>query len=52
MVNMDGKCIKGLRERRRVKSVGFRVGTLNVGMITGKGGELAGMMKRRKAGVL
>ena len=28
------------RERRRLKSVGLRVGTLNVVMMTGKGREL------------
>lgn len=39
------------KEKRRVKSVGFTegVGALNVGTI--KDGELAGTMKRRKAGV-
>ena len=36
------------REKRKVKSVGSRVGTLNVGMTTGKGREMADMIRRRK----
>ncbi|KAK3515348.1 hypothetical protein QTP70_018020, partial [Hemibagrus guttatus] len=34
------------------KSVGLRIGTLNVGTVTGKGRELADMMERRKVDIL
>ncbi|KAK3548512.1 hypothetical protein QTP70_013363 [Hemibagrus guttatus] len=39
------------REKRKGKSVGLRIGTLNVGTMTGKGRELADMMERRKVEV-
>ena len=40
-------------ERAQVKKlVRVRVGTLNVGTMTGKGMELADLMERRKVGVL
>ena len=38
--------------RRKVKRVELKVGTLNVGMMTGKGRELADGMERRKVDVL
>ncbi|KAK3549338.1 hypothetical protein QTP70_034563, partial [Hemibagrus guttatus] len=38
--------------RRKGKSVGLRIGTLNVGTKTGNGRELADMMERRKVDVL
>uniref|UniRef100_A0A3Q1IPY2 Uncharacterized protein n=1 Tax=Anabas testudineus TaxID=64144 RepID=A0A3Q1IPY2_ANATE len=34
------------------RSIGLRIGTLNVGTLTGKGRELADMMERRKVDVL
>ncbi|KAK3521290.1 hypothetical protein QTP70_003136 [Hemibagrus guttatus] len=40
------------REKRKGKSVGLRIGTLNVGTMTGKGRELADMMERRKVDIL
>ncbi|KAK3565912.1 hypothetical protein QTP86_020321 [Hemibagrus guttatus] len=40
------------REKRKGKSVGLRIGTLNVGTMTGKGRELADMMERRKMDIL
>ncbi|KAK3525786.1 hypothetical protein QTP70_007548 [Hemibagrus guttatus] len=40
------------REKRKGKSIGLRIGTLNVGTMTGKGRELADMMERRKVGIL
>ena len=40
------------REKRNVKSEGLRVGTLNVGRMTGKGRELADMMQTGKVNVL
>ncbi|XP_062866594.1 uncharacterized protein LOC134329279, partial [Trichomycterus rosablanca] len=47
-----GKRVRRQKERRKVKSVGLRVATLNVGTMTGKGRELADMMQRRKVDVL
>ncbi|KAK3525575.1 hypothetical protein QTP70_000455 [Hemibagrus guttatus] len=40
------------RKKRKGKSVGLRIGTLNVGTMTGKGRELADMMERRKVDIL
>ncbi|KAK3574646.1 hypothetical protein QTP86_011559 [Hemibagrus guttatus] len=40
------------REKRNGKSVGLRIGTLNVGTMTGKGRELSDMMERRKVDIL
>ena len=37
---------------RKTKSLGLRVGIINVGKMTGKGRELADMMQRRKVEVL
>ncbi|KAK3519736.1 hypothetical protein QTP70_003706 [Hemibagrus guttatus] len=48
-VEEGGECTD--RERRG-KSVGLRIGTLNVGTMTGKGRELADMMERRKVDIL
>ena len=38
--------------RRKVKRVELKVGTLNVGTMTGKSRELADVMERRKVDVL
>lgn len=40
------------RESRNARSLGLRVGTLNVGTMTGKGGVLVDMMQRRKVDIL
>ncbi|KAK3556599.1 hypothetical protein QTP70_010789 [Hemibagrus guttatus] len=40
------------REKRKGKSVGLRIGTLNGGTMRGKGRELADMMERRKVDIL
>ena len=42
----------GFRRSRLKKQIGVRVGTLNVGTMTGRGRELADLMERRKVGVL
>ncbi|KAK3553754.1 hypothetical protein QTP70_009191 [Hemibagrus guttatus] len=47
-----GRRVHRQREKRKVKSVGLRTGTLNVGTMTGKGRELADMMERRKVDIL
>ena len=47
-----GRRIQRRREERKVKSVEMRIGTLNVGTMTGKGRELADMMARRKVDIL
>ncbi|KAK3540301.1 hypothetical protein QTP70_029602 [Hemibagrus guttatus] len=47
-----GRRVHGQREKRKGKSVGLRIGTLNVGTMTGKGRELADMMERRKVDIL
>ena len=47
-----GKRVKEKRERGLGKSMEMRIGTLNVGTMTGKGRELADMMERRKLDVL
>ncbi|KAK3547170.1 hypothetical protein QTP86_015642 [Hemibagrus guttatus] len=47
-----GKRVRRQREKRKGKSVGLRIGTLNVGTMTGKGRELADMMERRKVDIL
>ncbi|KAK3514197.1 hypothetical protein QTP70_009438 [Hemibagrus guttatus] len=49
-VEEGGECRQ--REKRKGKSVGLRIGTLNVGTMTGKGRELADMMERRKVDIL
>ncbi|KAK3549868.1 hypothetical protein QTP86_015490 [Hemibagrus guttatus] len=43
-----GRRVHRQREKRKGKSVGLRIGTLNVGTMTGKGRELADMMERWK----
>ncbi|KAK3570383.1 hypothetical protein QTP86_019253 [Hemibagrus guttatus] len=48
----EGRRVHKQREKRKVKSVGLRIGTLNVGTMTGKGRELADMMERRKVDIL
>ncbi|KAK3528390.1 hypothetical protein QTP86_034256, partial [Hemibagrus guttatus] len=47
-----GRRVHGQREKRKGKSVGLRIGTLNVGTMTGKGRELADVMERRKVDIL
>ncbi|KAK3508392.1 hypothetical protein QTP70_027449 [Hemibagrus guttatus] len=47
-----GRRVRRQREKRKGKSVGLRIGTLNVGTMTGKGRELADMMERRKMDIL
>ncbi|KAK3572919.1 hypothetical protein QTP86_010566 [Hemibagrus guttatus] len=49
-VEEGGECTDRQREKRKGKSVGLRIGTLNIGTMTGKGRELADMMERRKVG--
>ncbi|MCI4382160.1 hypothetical protein PGIGA_G00260590 [Pangasianodon gigas] len=49
-VEEGGECTD--REKRKGKSVGLRIGTLNVDTMTGKGRELADMMERRKVDIL
>ncbi|KAK3556642.1 hypothetical protein QTP70_010834 [Hemibagrus guttatus] len=47
-----GRRVRRQREKRKGKSVGLRIGTLNVGTMTGKGRELADVMERRKVDIL
>ncbi|KAK3543997.1 hypothetical protein QTP70_032756, partial [Hemibagrus guttatus] len=47
-----GRRVHRQREKRKGKSVGLRIGTLNGGTMTGKGRELADMMERRKVDIL
>ncbi|KAK3531248.1 hypothetical protein QTP70_015219, partial [Hemibagrus guttatus] len=47
-----GRRVRRQREKRKGKSVGLRIGTLNVGTMTGKGRELADMMEGRKVDIL
>ncbi|KAK3561088.1 hypothetical protein QTP86_028408 [Hemibagrus guttatus] len=47
-----GRRVHRQREKRKGKSVGLRIGTLNVGTMTGKGRELADMMEGRKVDIL
>ncbi|MDJ0933710.1 MAG: endonuclease/exonuclease/phosphatase family protein [Breoghania sp.] len=47
-----GRRVQRRRERRKGKSLEVRVGTLNVGTMTGKGRELADAMNRRKLDIL
>ncbi|KAK3520862.1 hypothetical protein QTP70_034721, partial [Hemibagrus guttatus] len=47
-----GRRVHRQREKRNGKSVGLRIGTLNVGTMTGKGRELTDMMERRKVDIL
>ncbi|KAK3508711.1 hypothetical protein QTP70_004260 [Hemibagrus guttatus] len=47
-----GRRVRRQREKRKGKSVGLRIGTLNVGTMTGKGRELADMLERRKVDIL
>ncbi|KAK3536314.1 hypothetical protein QTP86_002939 [Hemibagrus guttatus] len=47
-----GRRVRRQRVKRKGKSVGLRIGTLNVGTMTGKGRELADMMERRKVDIL
>ncbi|KAK3510332.1 hypothetical protein QTP70_001369, partial [Hemibagrus guttatus] len=47
-----GRRVHRQREKRKGKSVGLRIGTLNVSTMTGKGRELADMMERRKVDIL
>ncbi|XP_051806753.1 uncharacterized protein LOC127534762 [Acanthochromis polyacanthus] len=45
-------CARRKSEKRNTKSLGLRVGTLNVGTMTRKGSELVDMMQRRKVDIL
>ncbi|KAK3552305.1 hypothetical protein QTP86_010101 [Hemibagrus guttatus] len=47
-----GRRVHRQREKRKGKSVGLRIGTLNVGTMTGKGREPADVMERRKVDIL
>ncbi|KAK3517734.1 hypothetical protein QTP70_017145 [Hemibagrus guttatus] len=47
-----GRRVRRQREKRKGKSIGLRIGTLNVGTMTGKGRELADVMERRKVDIL
>ncbi|KAK3573700.1 hypothetical protein QTP86_032065, partial [Hemibagrus guttatus] len=47
-----GRTVHRQKEKRKGKSVGLRIGTLNVGTMTGKGRKLADMMERRKVDIL
>ncbi|KAK3545181.1 hypothetical protein QTP70_001769 [Hemibagrus guttatus] len=47
-----GRRVHRQREKRKGKSVGLRIGTLNVGTMTEKGRELADVMERRKVDIL
>ncbi|KAK3522999.1 hypothetical protein QTP86_010504 [Hemibagrus guttatus] len=47
-----GRRVRRQREKRKGKTVGLRIGTLNVGTMTGKGRELADMMEIRKVDIL
>ncbi|KAK3552394.1 hypothetical protein QTP86_011626 [Hemibagrus guttatus] len=47
-----GRRVRRQREKRKGKSVGLRIGTLNVGTMTGKGRELADVIERRKVDIL
>ncbi|KAK3514616.1 hypothetical protein QTP70_021528, partial [Hemibagrus guttatus] len=47
-----GRRVHRQREKRKGKSVGLRIGTLNVGTMTGKGRDLADMMERRQVDIL
>ncbi|KAK3506363.1 hypothetical protein QTP70_000997 [Hemibagrus guttatus] len=51
-LSRGGRRVHRQREKRKGKSVGLRIGTLNVGTMTGKGRELADMMERRKVDIL
>ena len=44
--------VRRKRDKRKVRSVSLRFGTLNVGTITGKSRELADMMEKRKVDIL
>ena len=48
----NGQGLPGFGRSRLKKLVRVRVGTLNVGSMTGRGRELADLMERRKVGVL
>ncbi|MCJ8728839.1 hypothetical protein PDJAM_G00009160 [Pangasius djambal] len=50
--SIGGRRVRRQREKRKGKSIGLRIGTLNVGNMTGKGRELADMMERRKVDIL
>ncbi|KAK3562906.1 hypothetical protein QTP86_011138 [Hemibagrus guttatus] len=47
-----GRRVRRQREKRKGKSVGLRIGTLNVGTMSGKGRELADVIERRKVDIL
>uniref|UniRef100_A0A672GYX0 NACHT domain-containing protein n=1 Tax=Salarias fasciatus TaxID=181472 RepID=A0A672GYX0_SALFA len=47
-----GRCVRRKREKRNTESLRLRVGTLNVGTMTGKGRELVDKMQKRKVDIL
>ena len=47
-----GKQARKRKEKKRSSKVALRVGTLNVGTMSGRGREVADMMERRKLDVL
>ena len=49
---ISGQWLLGHGRAQLKKLVRVRVGTLDVGTMTGRGRELAGLMERRKVGVL
>ena len=49
---ISGQGLLGHGRAQLKKLVRVRVGTLNVGTMTGRGRELAGLMERRKVGML
>ncbi|KAK3565489.1 hypothetical protein QTP86_010872, partial [Hemibagrus guttatus] len=44
--SVEARYVRRQREKKKGKSVGLRIGTLNVGTMTGKGRELADVMER------
>ena len=47
-----GQLVQRKREKRKIRSVCLKFGTLNVGTITGKSREIADMMEIRKVDIL
>ncbi|KAI5618310.1 hypothetical protein C0J50_22292 [Silurus asotus] len=47
-----GRCLQRRQEKEQCSRVEVRVGTLNVGTMTGRGREIADMMERRKVDML
>ena len=47
-----GQSVQRKRDKRKVRSVSLKFGTLNVGTITGESRELADITERRKLDIL